>query len=158
MAWLRISSKSSPGRDLFKLRSMQCRQLALHPWPDPEGTFDNTHFSPDAGPVPFDLDAGFVHAPGSRKAVRATVPAQAPFDFRRAGLHPAMDGGAVRRDAARFQHFLGVTLADAMSAAPPDGPRNDLARKCRHLKSWESLQRHSLSEALEQWFTTSLIS
>jgi hypothetical protein len=55
------------------------------------------------------------------------MPAQAPFDFRRVGLHPAMDGGVVHRDAALFQHFLEVTVADSVSAVPPDGPQNDLA-------------------------------
>ena len=55
------------------------------------------------------------------------MPAQAPFDFRRAGLHPAIDGGVVHRNAALFQHFLEVTVADTISAIPSDGPKNDPA-------------------------------
>ena len=78
-------------------------------------------------PFPFDLDACFVHAPGSRKAARATKPAQAPFEFRHAGLHPATDSAAALRDAALFQQFLEVTAADAVSAASPDGPKDNLA-------------------------------
>ena len=78
-------------------------------------------------PFPFDLDVRFVHAPRWRKAATATMPAQAPFDFRRVGLHPAIDGGVVHRNAALFQQFLEVTVADAVSAVPSDGPQNDLA-------------------------------
>ncbi len=55
------------------------------------------------------------------------MPPQAPFDFRRAGLHPAIDGGVVHRNAALFQHFLEVTVADAIPAIPPNGPKNDPA-------------------------------
>lgn len=36
-------------------------------------------------------------------------------------------GGVVYRNAALFQHFLEVTVADAMSAMPSDGPQDDLA-------------------------------
>ena len=80
---------------------------------------------------PFDLDVGFVHAPGSRKAAWPTMPTQAPFDFRRVGLDPAIDGGVVHRNAALFQHFLEVTVADAVSAVPSDSPQNEeSAAKC----------------------------
>lgn len=47
--WHRLSSKSLLDGNLFKFRSMQRHQLAHHLWPDPEGTFDKTHFAPDAG-------------------------------------------------------------------------------------------------------------
>ena len=49
MVWLRLSSRSLLDRDLFQFSTMQGHQPAHHLWPDPEGSFDKTHFAPDAG-------------------------------------------------------------------------------------------------------------
>ena len=55
------------------------------------------------------------------------MPPQALFDLGGAGLDPSADRGVVNLDATLLQHFLKVTIADAIPAIPPDGPKNDPA-------------------------------
>ena len=75
-------------------------------------------------PCSFDLDGGFIDAPGICGGFE--VWPAAFLQFRGVALHPAVDRGVVNLQPAFEHHFLQITVAERVAQVPPDTQQNDL--------------------------------
>ena len=76
-------------------------------------------------PRSFDLDGGFIHAPGVIRGFE--VRSRALFKFWRVALHPPVDGGMVHLQFPFPHQFLQVAIAQRVAKVPADTQENDLS-------------------------------
>ncbi len=80
--------------------------------------------SVEVRPRSFDLDVGFINAPGviGGFEVRSTSFLQ----FGSVALHPAVDRCVMDLQSAFPHHFLQIAVAERVAQVPPDTQENDL--------------------------------
>src|SRR3546814_4864579 len=87
------------------------------------------------GPFAPHLYVGLIQTPARIKAA-PPEPAETLLHLRRVALHPAIDRRMIDIDPTLGQHFLEITVADAVSTLPAHRPRSEA-----HTSELQSLMR-----------------
>lgn len=140
----RMVAKDFPGRPMRSLITIECdlaRQSALASEGPPEKRFGSRDIALGAeqeidslsllidgtveiSPADFNLDVGFVDAPGPTRFACEAVPAL--FEFRNIALDPAHDRRMGQSNSAFGHHFHEIPKAEFEPQVPPHAEDDDL--------------------------------